>query len=183
MLKAYLHAFISMDYVPVLPIPAFMIFILAAFYFKTRIPALRICVMVLAVILAALMILFYWERGSISSRLRKFRNVSEYNDSYIIGKTFMLEDRMLVYDRHKILEFYYKDLRELKASPGRRDNWNVEYISDAQNAGNETSSEKQTARLAAFLKSKNPDLKITGIEPEGDAILSHIESGKDQPVI
>ena len=138
---------------------------------------------VLAVILAALMVLFYWERGSISSRLRKFRNVSEYNDSYIIGKAFMLEDRMLVYDRHKILEFHYRDIRELKASPGRRDNWNVEYISDSQNARNETSSRNQTARLAAYLKAKNPDLKISGIEPEGDAVLSHIESGKDQPII
>ena len=183
MVKSYLHAFVSMQYVAVLPIPAFLIFILAAFYFKTRIPALRICVIILAVILAGLLAVFYYERWAVQGKLRKIRNYREYDGSYIIGQAFMLEDRMLIYDRHRLLEFLYTDIRELKAAPGKRDCWNVEYFSDTQSARNETSSKGQAARLAAFLKAKNPDLAVSGIEPEGDAILSHIESGRDQPSI
>ncbi len=183
MVRSYLHAFISMQYVFILPVPAILIFILAACYFKTGIPAFRIAALITAVILAVLLIRFYTERMSIPKKLSRFKNWKEYNDSYIIGQAFMLEDRMLVYDNHKILEFYYQDINELKGAPGKRDNWDVVYISAGQSAKNTTSSKGQAERLAAFLKAKNPELIIEGIEPSGDGILSHIESGKDQPAI
>ena len=183
MVRSYLHAFISMQYVFILPAPAILIFILAACYFKTGIPAFRIAALITAMILAVLLVRFYTERMSIPKKLSRFKNWKEYNDSYIIGQAFMLEDRMLVYDNHKILEFYYQDIKELKGGPGKRDNWDVVYISADQSAKNTTSSKGQAERLAYYLKTKNPELIIEGIEPSGDGILSHIESGKDQPTI
>ena len=151
--------------------------------FKTGIPAFRIAALITAVFLAVLLVRFYTERMSIPKKLSRFKDPKEYNDSYIIGQAFMLEDRMLVYDNHKILEFYYRDIKELKGGPGKRDNWDVVYISAGQSAKNTTSSKGQAERLAYYLKTKNPELIIEGIEPSGDGILSHIESGKDQPTI
>ncbi len=183
MVRSYLHAFISMQYVSFLPLPAVLIFILAIIYFKTGIPALRYGVMFLALVQAGLLACFYYERSTIGNKLRQFQNVKEYEGSYIIGQAFMLEDRMLVYDRHKILEFYYRDLKALECSPGKRDCWNVTFISDRAAARDETSSLKQAQRLAAFLVGKNPALTVSGLTPEGDGILSHIESGKGEPAI
>ena len=183
MVKSYLHAFISMQYVRFLPLPAMLIFVLAIVYFKTGIPALRYGVMFLALIQAGLLACFYYERSTIGQKLRGFQNVKEYEGSYIIGQAFLLEDRMLVYDRHKILEFYYNDLKSLECVPGKRDCWNVRFITDSQSALDETSSLKQAQRLAAFLVKKNPQISVSGLTPEGDGILSHIESGKKEPVI
>ncbi len=183
MVKSYLHAFISMQYVLFLPVPAVLIFILAAVFFKTEIPLLRYLIFILAGIQAVLLVCFYYERASVSRRLRKIDNAREYEGSYIIGQAFLLEDRMLIYDRHRIMEFRYEDLRSLTCSPGKRDCWNVEFRSDTQQARDETSSLKQAQRLTAFLIMKNPDITVTGLVPEGDGILSHIESGKEEPVI
>ncbi len=177
MVKSYLHAFISMKYLIILPVTAFVIFILAFAYYRTKIAAFRILVFAVAAVLAILLAMFYGERFSISGKLRKIRNWTEYNDSYIIGQAFLLEDRMLIYDR-KIKEFYYRDLKEIKGEKGRKDNWNVYFSSGSDSALDVTSSKGQAQRLAAFLKSKNSSIVLKDIEAVGDGILAHVESGK-----
>ncbi|MCR5229028.1 MAG: hypothetical protein K6D03_02780 [Solobacterium sp.] len=177
MVKSYLHAFISMKYLVILPAVSVVIFILAFAYFRTKIMLLRILVFIMAAVLAVLLAMFYGERFSISGKLRKIRNWKEYNDSYIIGQAFLLEDRMLIYDR-KIREFYYRDLKEIRGEKGKKDNWNVYLISGSDSAMDVTSSKGQAQRLAAFLKARNSSISLTDIEAEGDGILAHVESGK-----
>ncbi len=177
MVKSYLHAFISMKYVWILPAFAFVIFIFSALFMTFKIAVLRYIVFGLAIILAILMVRFYGERMTISSKLRKLNNWREYNDSYIIGQAFLLDERMLVYD-NKIVEMQYSEITKIYGEPGKKDRYTLTFETSNQKVKDITSSEGQAERFAYFLQTKNQNIQFEGITPSGDGKIEHIESGK-----
>lgn len=182
MVKSYLHSFISMKYIWILPSLSFIIFILAFCFFRTHIMAFRTAALAVAVVLIIFMVRFYAERASISRNLKKLDRWQEYNDSYIIGQAFLLEDRMLVYDR-KMIELHYKDMTEIKGGPYKGERYKLTFVTPSIQCMDITSSKGQAERFTAMLLKRNQNIKVSGIEPDGDGIIAHVESGKDAPKI
>lgn len=177
MVKSYLHSFISMKYIWILPGLSFLIFILAFLFFRTHSMAFRMAALLVAIVLIVFMVMFYGERATISGKLKKLDNWKEYNDSYIIGQAFLLEDRMLVYDR-RIIEIHYKDLKKITGAPSKADRYLLTFATDELTCRDITSSKGQAERFAAMLVKRNPQIDLSGIEAKGDGIIAHVESGR-----
>lgn len=178
MTKRFIQAFISLKYVFFLPPISIAIFICAMVYFNSKLAILKVVVGVLALLLLVVMGFYYSEKLSVSYKLSKISNAKEFDDAYIIGQAFLLENRMLVYRKRKLEEFLYTDVTEIRAKAGKKDHYILEIFTATSVTEIETSSKAQAQRFAAFVIAKKTDVKLVNINPEGDAILAHIESGK-----
>ncbi|MCH4266437.1 MAG: hypothetical protein LKF79_07325 [Solobacterium sp.] len=178
MTKTYIRSFISMRYMAVMPLTAIPAAVMAIIYYKTQSAVFRTIGIALFVILAAVMILYYGEKLTVSARLNKFKQVKDYDQAVIIGTSFILNERTLIYEKGKLTEFYLRDLQAVSCEDASKDRIHLTYQGDGKSASIYCSTKAQAERLAGFLKQENPSIALNGITPSGDGMLEHVETGK-----
>ena len=180
MTKTYIRAFVSMRYMAVLPLSAIPAAVCAIIYYKTKLPMVKTVGIVLFVILAAVMLCYYGEKMTIGPRLNRFKHADEYDQAVIIGTSFLLKERTLVYEKGKLKEISFKNIGKLTAVAASKDRVTLTYETNSVTASVTSSSKAQAGRVAALILKANPDIVLEGIEAEGDGILEHVETGKMQ---
>jgi len=178
MTKTYLHAFIAMRYMAALPLSAVPAAVCAILYYKMRIPSLKILGIILTIVLAGVLICYYGEKFTIRPRLAKIRESSDYDQSVIIGTSFVRADRMLVYEKGKLKELQLAEIQRIHGEPAKKDHYWLTLESAAVSASVVTSSRAQAERLAGLISARNPAVSLDGITAGGDGLLEHLESGK-----
>lgn len=176
MVKRYIQSTIAMRYSFPMTTLALIIFIFSYLAVDRKQDQFKVVVLVVAIILTVVMISYYTKRIKTSKKLKKVENIKEYDQAVMIGSCFLLENRMLCYTKKEIKETNYQDLKEMVFKEDKFDM--VSFVfTDGLAITSKIASKSQAERLAAFLKRKQPSLKLTNISTSGDGALNTIESG------
>ncbi len=138
---------------------------------------LKPVVLVFAILLAIVLGLYYSKKFPINRYLRKVKDLKEYDQAVMLGTTFVLENRMLVYYKYKLKETYFEDLIGLKIDDANPCILHLEFANEEFDFATHCASENQVARFVKFLKQRNESLDIKGLKVLGDGSLKHLESG------
>ncbi|NCB32966.1 MAG: hypothetical protein EOM64_03620 [Erysipelotrichia bacterium] len=180
MTKTYIRAFISMRYMAVLPLSAIPAAVCAIIYYKTRLPMVKTIGIVLFTVLAAVMICYYGEKMTISRRLNRFKHADEYDQAVIIGTSFLLAGRTLVYEKGRLKEISFGNMKMISAVPSAKNRMTLTYSTGSITASVTASSLSQAQRIAALILKANPNIQLEGIEADGDGMLERVETGQTQ---
>ncbi len=173
MIKRFYYGLISLYYSFFLTGLPLVIFILAFARQKNPRPALKYGMIAATVLLAVIMFFYYSKKIGVSRSLKKVENIEEYQNGGMLDRSYILEDRMLAGYGLTVTEHKTTGIRLLKAEDqGRRliltlDGEEGEFKVNALDRS-------EAERFAAFIKRKNPDVVLEGIEPKGSGSLKEL---------
>ena len=180
MVKRIIQSYISIRYVFVLPGLALMVFIAAFFYTSTGNMTMRYIGLFFGAVLAVVMFFYYKEKFSVNRQLKQVKNLKEFDSAVNIGKSFFLEDRMLGYKRNTIYELKYSDITKIKYWGFESGKMFLDLSGPFGLLPVEMATHDQAERVTMFLKTKNPEIVITGVSPDGDGTLHSIDPYRDE---
>lgn len=173
MVKRYYQSLVSLRYSGAMVSLAVTIFIIAFLQTNKQIAGLRTCMMVVSILLAIVMFFYYKTKFSISKEIKKIENVDEYYDGGMVNQSFILEERMLVCEKLKLHEYPTVPIHHVKCESGKYGKVVLQIQgNDAYTITCE--SLEQAQYLTAFIKRKNQDVVIEGIEPKGSGYLDKL---------
>ena len=175
MVKRYIQSFISTKYVFVLPSLALGVFVCAFFYTSSGNPISRYIGIGFGLILFAVMAVYYKEKFSASSQLKKVKDIEAFEDAVMIGQAFFLEERMLGYWKGKVFDLKYSDITSISYSADSRGKMYLDLTTGQGVCRVEMALKDQAARVAKFLSVRNPDAAVNGITPSGAGTLHSID--------
>lgn len=183
MTSRYIKAFISLQYMWILPLTGILCFVGGFVYIKTQNTIILYIVRVLGVVLLAVVLPYYLQKATLYQRLRKFKKYREYDDASIIGTSFVLENRTLIITFRYFLflqmdEFEWSKIELITANQTKAGRVILTLVGVGKTRNLTCSTVGQAERYLAFVQKVNPDIKISGLQPNGDGLLQHIESGK-----
>ena len=180
MVKRYLQSNISMKYVFVLPFLALGVFVIAFLYTSSGNPVMRYIGIGFGLVLFAVMAVYYKEKFSVSRQLKQVPNVQEFEDAVMIGQAFFLDQRMLGYAKGTLYDLSYPDIQKIEynVTPKGKQYLNLTCAKGILPV--EMALKDQAARVAQFLKTKNPDAEVIGIDPSGPGTLHSIDPYRNE---
>ncbi len=180
MVKRYIQSFISMKYVFVLPGLALGVFVCAFLYSSSHNELLRYIGIGIGAVLFAVMFFYYKEKISVNLQLKKVNGLDDFSDAVMIGQAFFLEDRMLGYHKGKVFDLVYGEIQGIDYSTDSRGRMFLTLHTSKGDLPVEMALKDQAARVAMFLKTKNPETALSGIEPAGEGTLRSIDPYRNE---
>jgi cell division protein FtsW (lipid II flippase) len=176
MIKRYYRSLITLKFAAVQTIAAFLVFIFAFMTFRTGNRAVYWLAVACGIVLIAIMVYTQIAKAKMSSQLKPVEHLNQYYDEgAVLGRSFFLEDRMLLCtDQMKIRERKTDDCTSMKVVPAKKEKYDVTLDDMTISVDNHL----QAKRLAAFLKRKNPAVKIDGVKPDGSGTLKELGAEK-----
>ncbi|MBO7703035.1 MAG: hypothetical protein J6S26_01210 [Solobacterium sp.] len=169
-----------MKYVFVLPFLALGVFVSAFLYTSSGNPVMRYIGIGFGMILFAVMIFYYKEKFSVSHQLKQVPNAQEFEDAVMIGQAFFLEERMLGYAKGTVYCLSYPGIQKIEYSVTPRGKQYLNLTSEKGVLPVEMALKDQAARVAQFLKNRNPDAVVSGIDPSGPGTLHSIDPYRNE---
>lgn len=174
MIRRYYLSVISLKYSFWLTSMSLVIFALAFLYVSGKV-FLKPYLAAAAAVLAVMLFLYYRDKIRLSHSLKKIKEIQTYSNSPEIDSCYFQEERMIGYGRKKgLLESDYSNLKELKLASENHGTFHLELMTEEDTMCFRSFSKKEIQALAAFLKRKQPNLLLTGIQPEGSGSLSEL---------
>ncbi len=172
MVKRFYQGLISLRFSMPMTFLAFTIFIIAFFRTKSDKPFLTYTMAAVAAVLAVTMFFYYKAKFGISRSLRKVKNIEEYERAGMLDRSFILEERMLLGYGLTVREEKTTGITEcMIEEKGRKAIIHLTGENGAFDANAIDVAEAQ--RFAAFLKRKNPEIKLN-MEPLGSGSLKEL---------
>lgn len=175
MTKTYIRSFVVMKYAVILPLCIGISFLFMMLFFKTHAEHFRLLSLLFAALMLIILLIYMGDKQHAVRCLTRLSNWKAYDDSTVIGHAFLLDERMLIYDR-KLYEIQYADLKTITATNKKKHTTLI--FND--HIKNRCSSLAQAQRLAAFLHRKNEAIQFHAVVPEGDGNRLHIEAGENR---
>jgi hypothetical protein len=180
MVKRYIQSFISMKYVFVLPGIALAVFACAFMFVSTGNPIARYIGIAFGAVLFAVMFFYYKEKISASLQLKKVKDLDDYSDAVMIGQAFFLEDKLLGYGNKKVFELHNGEITGVSYRTDSKGRMFLDLTCKEGILPVEMALKDQAKRVLAFLKQRNPDAEITGLEPAGEGTLHSIDPYRNE---
>ncbi len=180
MVKRYIQSYISMKYVFVLPGLALAVFVCAFLYTSTGNEIMRYIGIGFGCVLAVVMIFYYKEKFTLRAQLKKVTNLNEFEQAVMIGQAFFLEKRMLGYGNKKLFELTYPQIQAAEFTEKTGGKMFLNLSTEQGLLPVEMALRDQAARVASFLQARNPELKVSGIEPSGNGTLRSIDPYRNE---
>ena len=180
MVKRYIQSFISMKYVFVLPGIALAVFACAFMFVSTGNPIARYIGMAFGAVLFVVMFFYYKEKISAGMQLRKVKDLDDYSDAVMIGQAFFLEDKLLGYGNQKVFELHNGEITAISYRSDSKGRMFLDLTSKEGVLPVEMALKDQARRVLAFLKQRNPEAEISGLEPSGDGTLHSIDPYRNE---
>ncbi len=161
-----------MKYSPLLVGGALLVFLCAFLDVKHPDSFYQYLLIASAIILLFIMYLYYGKKIKIHKDIKAINNVDKYLDAKVIGDSFILEDNMLIQNKDGIKEYPTNNLIELTKVEAKKPTIKVDsginsYLIEAKDIN-------ELEKFVAFLKRKNPNIIINGIEPKGSGLLKDL---------
>lgn len=177
MIKKYYHSLVSMKYVYFMFSLPLMIFIVAFIEQRKKAEWMRYVMIVLAILLAIVMFFYYKDKLKVSKQLKNIANLSEYEKGGVVDRTWVLEDRMLCCKDFVIHEVNTKDINNVTLLPSEKGKTILKLSTNNTDVEMSALDIQEAQRLVAFLKRKNPNLKMENIEAKGNGTLEELGAG------
>ncbi len=153
---------------------AFMVFAFAFIHNEKGSPWARPAMAVTTAVLAVCMFFYYRNKLRINKVIRNIEHVEEYEKGGVVDRTWILEDRLIAGYGLTIQERRTTGVKKLVLEELKHGNCLL-HITDTE--GTYTISAKgvdESARFAALLKRKNPDIVLENVTPRGDGTLKEL---------
>ena len=96
-LKKYCLALLSIDYSLFMFIPSVVLFAVMFLYVRNGIQELEYVIILIALYLIVVLILYNYQKIKIRRAFKKIQNIKEYDNCAYLGKSFLIEKRLLSY--------------------------------------------------------------------------------------
>lgn len=174
MVKRFYRSCITVKYALIKFLLAIGVFILAYFAFRTKNNLFYYAGCAAGIALIAVMAVEYLHKQKVVRCLKDVKQIEEYyQEGALLGRTFVLEKRMLVADEKLHIEEIPTDnITVLTIENMPKGKQRAILVRDGKTCSFLLDNTTQAGRLAAFLARKNPGIAIQGVEPEGEGTLS-----------
>lgn len=177
MVKRYYRSCITVKYALVKFLLAIAVFILAYFAFRTKNDLFFYTGSAFGIALIIVMIVEWFNKQKVTKCLKEIRQIEDYyQEGALLGKTFVLDGRMLVADEklhiEEITTEHVTHLTVVEMNKGKK---KATLIQSGNTYTFMLDNRTQAGRLAAFLARKNPGIVIEGCEQEGDGTLNALK--------
>jgi hypothetical protein len=175
MIKKFYQSVNSMKFAIPMTSLAFLIFVEAFLMTMGKaVSKLYIALIITAVILAVIMVFYYYNKIKVNTQLKKVNDLKAYEDGGMIDRTYILEDRMLVCCGIKIEEVKTKDVVGAVLEEKAHGKY-VMHLKDASHFIDMSLLDKEDGqKVAAYLKRVNPSVSLTNVEPKGQGTLKEL---------
>lgn len=177
MIKRFYRSCITVKYALVKFLLAIAVFIFAYFVFTTRNNLLYIGGCTFGAALILVIVIEYFHKQKVVKSLKDIQHLEDYyQEGALLGRTFVLEERMLVADEKlHIQEIQTTPVTKLVVEPLPKGKEKAELLQNGNTFTFVLDNTTQAKRLAAFLARKNPAIIIQGTEQEGRGTLSELK--------
>ncbi len=173
MIKKYYYALISMKYAFFMFGLPVLVFVLAFLETKMKFSGFHYLMMVLAILLFIVLFFYYKDKMKVSKQLKKVSNLVEYSYGGVVDRSWILENRMLCCKDLEIHEVLPEKVSAVKEETIKNKVILHLYV-DEKIVDMSALSEEEAQRFCAFLKRKNPDIALHGIEIKGKGTLQEL---------
>lgn len=172
MVRRFYYGLISLRYSPLLVGLPLVIFALAFMKYNKSGTTYSLPMLIVTVILAVIMAVYYSQKFRIARVLRKVKDIDDYLAGGMIDRSYILEDRMLAGTGLHVEEHKTTGIQKMSAEEkGRR--VILHLTSDEGTYDMDARDMEEAQRFAAFIRRKNPAV-ILDIEPKGTGTLREL---------
>ena len=177
MVKRFYRSCITVKYALVKFLLAIGVFILAYFAFRTKNNLFYYGGCAAGIALIVVMAVEYVHKQKVVRCLKDVKQIEDYyQEGALLGKTFVLEERMLVADEKlHIEEISLTGITALTVENMPKGKQKAILAQSGKTYTFMLDNTTQAKRLAAFLAKKNPDIAIAGTRQEGDGTLNALK--------
>ena len=174
MVKRFYKSCITVKYALVKFLLAIAVFILAYFAFRTRNNLFYYPGCAFGIALIIVMLVEYFNKLKVAKGLKEVKQIEDYyQEGALLGKTFVLDERMLVADEKlHIEELATYQITSLTVEEMNKGKMKAAVSSNGNTYTFMLDNTTQAKRLAAFLAKKNPGITIQGTDMEGEGTLT-----------
>lgn len=153
-----------------------LIFTVAFIETRKKLVVFKYMMMVLAALLAVVLFFYYRDKLNISKQLKNIKDIYEYERGGVVDRSWILEDRILCCKDLDIHEVITKDIKEVHVENDKKGKVLLHLKTD-QEIDMTALSKEEAERLVAYIKRKNPNAILNGIEPKGKGTLQELGAG------
>ena len=177
MIKRFYRSCITVKYALPKFLLAIAVFILAYFAFRTKNNLFYYGGCAAGAALIIIMVVEYFHKKRVVKGLKEIQNIEDYyQEGALLGRTFVLEERMLVADEKlQIVEIPATSITNLTIETMPKGREKAVLVQNGNTYTFVMDNAIQAERLAAFLAKKNKDMVIEGIRPQGEGSLSALK--------
>ncbi len=175
MLRRYYKSLISMQFAVSQTGNAALVFLFAFLTSRTGNPIFRYLGIACGIVLALQILFVQFRKQQVAAQLNKVKKAEVYyTEGAMLGKSFILEDKMLVCDEKLvILEYPTTGYTRMQVTKLPKEKEQIA-LEGQQAFCFVVDNKTQSQRLAAFLKRKNPSMELVGVTPDGDGSLNRL---------
>lgn len=176
MVKRFYRSCITLQFAVPMTGCAVLVFIFAFFTFRTGSAVMYGCGVASGIALIAVLLLVQLRKYRITAQLKGIRRIDEYYGSgAMIGRSFILEERMLVCDdRLKIRECRVSPFTDMRVTAKQKGKQEILLRGPSETLSFTADNLLQAERLAAFLQKKNSGIRLEGVTPDGSGTLKEM---------
>lgn len=152
-----------------------LIFTVAFIETRKKLVVFKYMMMVLAALLAVVLFFYYRDKLKISKQLKNIDDIQEYERGGVVDRSWILENRILCCKDLEIHEVISKDVKEVQVEENKK---TLIHLKTNENEVVMSALSKEEAqRFVAYIKRKNPNVILNGIEPKGKGTLQELGAG------
>ena len=175
MLRRYVAGFIAMRYVLAEFALTATILILAYINGKLFLDWLRYVILACVAGVVVILILYTRDRMHTGKQLNNIKKQSEYKNATVLGYVFFLENRVAAYAKGDVIEDDYSGITDATLLIGKKGKRAVRLTINGKDFDTQVATTQQAERLAAFLKKKNPEIRLHDLKTKGPGTWKSID--------
>lgn len=177
MIKKFYYSLVSMKYVYFMFGIPLLIFTVAFIETRKKLEVFRYIMMFLAVLLGIVLFFYYRDKMKISKQLKNVDDINKYERGGVVDRSWVLEDRVLCCKDLTVCEVISKDVDEVSVEMDTRGKTILHLHVKDQLVDMSALSKEEAERFVAYLKRKNPNVILNGVEPKGNGTLKELGAG------
>ncbi len=152
-----------------------LIFTVAFIETRKKLVVFKYMMMALAALLAVVLFFYYRDKLKISKQLKNIDDIQAYERGGVVDRSWILENRILCCTDLEIHEVMSKDVKEVRIEENKK---TLIHLKTNENEVVMSALSKEEAqRFVAYIKRKNPNVILNGIEPKGKGTLQELGAG------
>ena len=153
-----------------------LIFTVAFIETRKKLVVFKYMMMVLAALLTVVLFFYYRDKLKISKQLKNIKNIYEYERGGVVDRSWVLENRILCCKDLEIHELITTDIKEVYVESDKKGKVLL-HLKTEQEIDMTALSKEEAERFVAYIKRKNPNVILHGIEPKGKGTLQELGAG------
>lgn len=177
MIKKFYYSLVSMKYVYFMFGIPLLIFTVAFIETRKKLEVFRYIMMFLAALLGIVLFFYYKDKMKVSKQLKNVKDINEYERGGVVDRSWILEDRVLCCRDLEIKEVVSNTVDEVDVEMDTKGKTVIHLHCKNAVVDMTALSQEEAERFVAYLKRKNPNVILNGVQPKGNGTLQELGAG------